>query len=134
MFAGEGKGTGDGNYRQDVFQILDSPDVMAAGVVPFLQKILEWRKGSRAVTKGRMKHFIPQQGVYVYFRQYGDEKVIVVVNGTSKRVDIDLSQYMEELHGYALGIDVITDKKMQLETESFTIKSNGVLILNLEQL
>ena len=132
MFAGDGKGTGDGNYRQDAFQILDSPDVMAAGVVPFLRKILEWRKGSRAVTKGRMKHFIPQQGVYVYFRQYGDEKVMVVVNGTSKRVDIDLSQYMEELDGYALGIDVITDKKMRLDTLSFRVKSNDVLILNLE--
>ena len=132
MFAGDGKGTGDGNYRQDAFQILDSPDVMAAGVVPFLRKILEWRKGSKAVTKGRMKHFIPQQGVYVYFRQYGDEKVMVVVNGTSKRVDIDLSQYMEELDGYALGIDVITNKKMRLDTLSFRVKSNDVLILNLE--
>lgn len=131
MFAGDGKGTGDGNYRQDAFQILDSPDVMAAGVVPFLRKILEWRKGSRAVTKGRMKHFIPQQGVYVYFRQYGDEKVMVVVNGTSKRVDIDLSQYVEELDGYTLGIDVITDKKMRLDTPSFRVKSNNVLILNL---
>ena len=132
MFAGDGKGTGDGNYRQDAFQILESPDVMAAGVVPFLRKILEWRKGSKAVTKGRMKHFIPQQGVYVYFRQYGDEKVMVVVNGTSKRVDIDLSQYMEELDGYALGIDVITNKKMRLDTLSFRVKSNDVLILNLE--
>ena len=132
MFAGDGKGTGDGNYRQDAFQILNSSDVMASGVVPFLRKILEWRKGSMAVTKGGMKHFIPQKGVYMYFRQYGDEKVMVVVNVTSKRTYIDLSQYMEELDGYAWGIDVITDKKMRLDTESFTIKSNGVLILNLE--
>lgn len=79
-----------------------------------------------------MKHFIPQQGVYVYFRQYEEEKVMIVVNGTSKRVDIDLSQYMEELDGYALGIDVITDKKMRLDTLSFRVKSNDVLILNLE--
>ena len=79
-----------------------------------------------------MKHFIPQQGVYVYFRQYEEEKVMIVVNGTSKRVDIDLSQYMEELDGYALGIDVITDKKMRLDTLSFRVKSNDVLILSLE--
>ena len=104
----------DGNYRQDAFQILNSSDVMASGVVPFLRKILEWRKGSRAVTKGSMKHFIPQKGVYVYFRQYEDEKVMVVVNVASKRMDIDLSQYMEELDGYKSGTDIITERKMRL--------------------
>lgn len=132
MFSGDGKGTEDGNYRQDAFQILNSSDVMASGVVPFLRKILEWRKGSRAVTKGSMKHFIPQKGVYVYFRQYEDEKVIVVVNVASKRMDIDLSQYMEELDGYKSGTDIITERKMRLDTMSLAIKSNDVLILNLE--
>ena len=132
MFAGDGNGTGDGNYRQDAFQILNSSEVMSLGTVPFLQKILEWRKDSRAVTKGSMKHFIPQKGVYVYFRQYECEKVMVVVNGASKRTNIDLSQYMEELEGYTLGIDIITDKKIRLDTMSFTVKSNDILILNLE--
>lgn len=132
MFAGDGKGTGDGNYRQDAFQNLNSSDVMALGIVPFLRKILEWRKESRAVTKGGMKHFIPQKGVYVYFRQYEDEKVMVVVNRTSKRTDIGLLRYMEELGGYKSGTDIITDKRVRLDTVSLAIKSNDVLILNLE--
>lgn len=132
MFAGDGKGTGDGNYRQDAFQILNSSEVMSSGIVPFLRKILEWRKGSRAVTKGSMKHFIPQKGVYVYFRQYENEKMMVVVNVASKRIDIDLSRYVEELDGYKSGTDVITDKRIRLDTVFLTIKSNDVLILNLE--
>lgn len=34
----------------------------------YMQKLLKWRKGNEVIAKGKMKHFVPQNGVYVYAR------------------------------------------------------------------
>lgn len=76
-----------------------------------MKKLLCWRKTSKPIAYGSMKHFIPQNGIYVYFRIYEDEKVMVISNGLSKSSILDLGHYREELNGYEYGIDVETGKK-----------------------
>ena len=39
----------------------------------FTKQLLNWRKNSLAVTKGTLTHYLPQNGVYVYFRKYKNE-------------------------------------------------------------
>ena len=34
----------------------------------FLRTLLKWRKGNDIIAKGKMKHFMVNQGVYVYER------------------------------------------------------------------
>ena len=46
----------------------------------FMKKLLRWRQKTPAVHQGALTHFLPQDGVYVYFRHDGDEKVMVVLN------------------------------------------------------
>ena len=92
--------------------------------------MLNWRKTSLAVSLGTMKHFVPQNGVYVICRQYGAEKVLVVVNNLNKKNSLSLSHYKEELTGYSRGIDIITGEIFELN-DSLNIKDNGILILNL---
>ena len=46
----------------------------------WMKKILNWRKGSSVVHFGKMMHYEPLNGVYVYFRYDDDNTVMVVMN------------------------------------------------------
>lgn len=128
-----GKGKGDGERREDTFIQLDAWDKLKnTDVVLYLHKLLQFRKNSNAVRKGTMKHFIPQNGVYVYFRQYQDEKIMVLANTTSHVCSLLLMQFSEELSEYRFGVDVITGIKCSLNDNEIKIKKNSVLILKIQ--
>jgi glycosidase len=46
----------------------------------FLKSLLNWRKSSKPVHDGQTVHFAPQQNVYVYLREYGNDQVLVILN------------------------------------------------------
>ncbi len=129
MISNDGKRMGDGSYRVDTFEQIKCKATNE--VSTFIKAILNWRKKSRAIEKGSMKHFVPQNGVYVYFRTCEEEKIMVISNGLSKLSHIDFAKYKEELNGYTSGVDIITNKHINFNTHRFEIRQNEILILNL---
>jgi hypothetical protein len=63
-----------------------------------------------------MKHYVPQNGVYVYERYLNDKSIVVFMNGTSKEVTIDLNRYDESLKGKSSGFDVLTNQQIQFHS------------------
>lgn len=94
----------------------------------FLQKLLTWRKGNKAISQGTLKHFVPQNGVYVYERAYDGKSVVVLLNGSDKAQTIDLTRYKEILPKTAAN-DLISGKEVEL-TNSLTLDKRAVLVLN----
>ena len=130
MVSGDGKNTGDGSFRMDTFDYIRHQHTNE--ISDFMRSILQWRKSSKAIAYGSMKHFVPQNGVYVYFRSYEDEKIMVLSNNYSKSSVVELNRYEEELAKYKYGIDVITGKMVDLVVGKMTIKKNEILILLLK--
>ena len=64
----------------------------------FIKTLANFRKTSTAFS-GKMVHFIPQDGVYVYFRINGGDKVMVVINSTNSDKTLDMSRFAECLKG-----------------------------------
>lgn len=132
MFSGDGKGKGDGHFRMDAFEALDVYEKWSKDDVwSYFKKLLHWRNNSRAITKGKMKHFIPRNGVYVYFREYEKEKVMVISNNTSRKATINMFHYEEDIRDYQLGIDILLGTKHNLCENNWTINGNQTLILEL---
>lgn len=96
----------------------------------YMQKLLKWRKGNEVIAKGKMKHFVPQNGVYVYTRNLNGKQVVVIMNGNAKESVLPLDRYDEILKGYASGKDVITGKVVSLQKE-LTLGAKDVLVLEL---
>ena len=94
----------------------------------YMQKLLKWRKGNEVIAKGKMKHFVPQNGVYVYTRNLNGKQVVVIMNGNAKESVLPLDRYDEILKGYASGKDVITGKVVSLQKE-LTLGAKDVLVL-----
>lgn len=116
---------GDGNVRKDMpggFPGDSVNNFLASGRTPlqneaydFLRKLLRWRKSSRAIAQGKMLHFMPTNGLYVYkrFTPQGDE-AIVMMNGTDGTLkDVDMSRYVEAVAPGTRYVDIITGETLE---------------------
>jgi len=79
----------------------------------FMQKLLKWRQGNEILAKGKMKHYVPQNGVYVYERYLNDKSIVVFMNGTSKEASIDLGRYTESINNRKTANDIISGQQIQ---------------------
>lgn len=105
----------------------------ADSVFRFMNQLLQWRKTSNAVTKGRFLHFLPDSNVYTYFRTYNQEKVMVVVNGNDKQTEADFSRFTEILPVGGLQMrEVISGQSMLVEPKKTKIPAKGIWILELK--
>jgi neopullulanase len=96
-------------------------------IFSYLQKLLNWRKGNVAVTQGGLKHFIPENGIYVYFRKAGDQTVMVVINRNEQEKLIKMDRFVECTLGYTSGFDVVYGRLVSLGQEiSFPARSATV--------
>jgi glycosidase len=74
----------------------------------FFKKILNWRKSNEVIHKGKLMHFGPVDGVYVYFRYSAKGKVMVIVNKNASAVDLSLDRFAEILPSGAHVRDVLS--------------------------
>ena len=74
----------------------------------FFKKILNWRKSNEVIHTGKLLHFGPADGVYVYFRYSAKGKVMVIVNKNTSSVDLALDRFAEILPAGAKVRDVLS--------------------------
>ncbi len=121
------KEQGDGHIRLDVpggwpgdgtnLFTKEGRDDLQNEAFDFLSKLLHWRKDNEVIAKGKMKHFVPQDGVYVYERYLDGKSILVFMNGTSKEANIDLLRYKESIKENKAAKEFISDQKVDLENE-----------------
>lgn len=116
---------GDGNVRKDVpggFPGDTVNNFTESGRTPlqneaygFLRTLLQWRKTSEAVAKGKMVHFMPTNGLYVYKRFIpGGDEVVILMNGTDGPLsDVDMSRYVEAVAPGARYVDILTGETVE---------------------
>ncbi|MCM1291532.1 MAG: glycoside hydrolase family 13 protein [Bacteroides sp.] len=80
----------------------------------YISKILRWRKNSNAIANGNMKHFMPTNGIYLYQRSAGDDKAVVMLNGTDERLDIDMTRYEELITRGSKWKDILTGEIIEI--------------------
>lgn len=94
----------------------------------FLRKLLHWRKGNDVIAKGQMKHFAPQNGVYVYERYLDNKSVVVFMNGTSKETKIELGRYSESLNDTSVAKDFISGHNIEFN-ETLTLQPRQIILI-----
>ena len=72
-----------------------------------LRLLLHWRKNNQVIVNGKLKHYIPEDGVYVYFRYTNDAAVMVILNNNNKEKTIRTDRFAENLDGYHTGSDIL---------------------------
>ena len=121
---------GDGNVRRDVpggFLGDKTDEFTRAGrsamqneAYDYMSNLLQWRKTSEAARRGAMKHFSPNNGLYLYKRYTDDaaEQVVVAMNGTDSPIEVDMSRYAETIVPGSKWRNVLTGEVITLVPEN----------------
>ena len=80
---------------------------------------------------GKLIHYPVTNGIYVYFRTYRKDKLMVIMNNKENKEMLNLDIYRETFKDKKNGVDVISGTKYNL-FEDLLINSKTTLILNLE--
>jgi glycosidase len=98
----------------------------------FTKQLLMLRRDHRALSLGSLIHFNPIREVYAYFRIFGNERILVIINNSNERQAVDLAplQYqlmeMSELLDLRNGhtTDIIPTMTVEIDA-----KDSGIFLL-----
>jgi glycosidase len=97
----------------------------------FTAQLFNWRKSNDAVHFGKMKHYIPENNVYVYFRYTDSKNVMAVINNNKESKTFPTNRFQESILNYKTGVDVFSGKSIDLKND-ITIEGKSVLLLELK--
>ena len=99
-------------------------------VQELVRKLANFRKGSSALKTGRLMHYVPEEGLYVYFRYHGAQTVMCVMNTSADSRVVDFSKYAERVKGFSSARNVITGESVRTDANT-SIKGVEMWILEL---
>lgn len=95
-----------------------------------LKKLAQFRKSSSAITRGKLMQFVPEDGVYVYFRYDAQQTVMCVMNTKAAGKNLHLNRFSERLSPFTKGIDIPTGEQYSLR-DHLDLPPMSMLVLNL---
>ena len=93
----------------------------------FLKKVLNYRKTSEAIHKGKTVHFAPENGIYVLARIYDNETVLAILNKNQNQASLSLDRFKElglsgkEVRNIITGARFIVDKELILSEKGIVL-------------
>ena len=98
----------------------------------FMRRLLNWRKTNNAVQWGELTQYLPENGVYVYFRHFEEETVMILLNNISENKEVVLSRFEKDLAGYTTGESVLTSQSFD-NLDKLIVPAKSGLIIELER-
>jgi neopullulanase len=98
----------------------------------YVRKLATYRKNNEVLQTGKMMQFVPQDGVYVYFRYNADKTVMMLMNGEEKEVTVSTARFAERTSGYSQAVNVATDEVLA-DLSQIKIPAKTTLILELKK-
>jgi len=74
-----------------------------------VQKLAHYRKSCPALQTGKMTRYLPQDGIYVYFRHDENKTVMVILSQNEQPKAILTKRFVEQLQGFSSGKNVLDD-------------------------
>ncbi len=121
-----------GGWQGDVLNAFTGAGLSdsAKGVQTLIKTLANYRKTSPALTKGKMMHFIPKDGLYVYFRYTDAQTVMCIMNTSDKEKPVHFSDYVERTKGFTNGINVLSQQQV---SPDFTMPAQRMWIVELKK-
>jgi len=98
----------------------------------FVKTLANYRRNNEVLQTGKLTQFIPQDGLYVYFR-YNDKKTVMVAMNCSEEENVlEVDRFHERLWAFTSGKDVMSGEKVML-TEDPTLEPFSVMVVEFEK-
>jgi glycosidase len=97
----------------------------------YIGKIANWRKTSEAIHSGKLIHFVPEDGIYVYFRITDGESVMVILNKNKTEKALPTDRFAEVMAGFNSGKEIISGQRIDNLNE-IKVPSLSAMIIELK--
>jgi len=94
----------------------------------WLSRLLHWRQHNEIICHGRQIQFIPYKGLYVIARQWQNETVMLILNGTDHFALFPIKRYNEVIGNACKAVDVLSRHTIDLSAD-IQMKPRQTLIL-----
>lgn len=98
----------------------------------YVAKIQNWRKNKPVIHSGKLMHFVPEDGIYVYFRYNADEVVMIILNKNETEKKVATKRFSEITKGHQKGKEIITSKDISKLSE-INIPAKTAMIIELQK-
>jgi len=97
----------------------------------YLKTLLNYRKKNPVLQNGKMKQFIPENGIYVNFRYNSEKMIMIIANNSQENKELQLGRFAEMLARKTMGTEITNSKTYSLETP-VSIPAKTVQILEIK--
>lgn len=102
-----------------------------AEVYAWTRRLGTFRQQSSALRTGKLMQYVPEQGVYVYFRYDDRQTVMCIMNSEDTPATLDTKRFDERLKGFTRAREVTTDQQLDIHMP-ITIPAKYVMVLELQ--
>ena len=96
----------------------------------WFRNLAKFRLQSSAIKTGSMMQYVPEDGVYVYFRYDDKQTVMCVMNTSNKAISLDLNRFKERVKGATSGFEPATGKTIPIR-ESIGVDAHYMLVMEI---
>jgi glycosidase len=97
----------------------------------YTRKLLQWRRTAPAIRDGKLTHYVPTDGIYVYFRHDAAQNIMVILNNGDEARTIDTKRFQESIGSATTGKDVLSDQAHELG-RGVAVPARSATILDLQ--
>jgi len=97
----------------------------------YFRTILNWRKNQPVIHTGKLKHYPPENGMYVYFRYNDTESVMVILNKNDESKELDTAHFAESLLGFTSGRDILSGNEIN-DLSKIEVPGASAMIIELK--
>ena len=98
-----------GGWAGDKTNYFTTRPGQAGEAFEYVSKLANYRKTHLVLSSGKLMQFIPQDGVYTYFRYNdGGECVMIIANNTKEEKKVDGARFAERTTGFSSGVEVVS--------------------------
>ncbi len=92
-----------GGWKGDSLNKFEASGRTAAenDVFNYVRTLANFRKQSSAIKSGKMMQYVPEDGVYVYFRYDDKQTVLCIMNTSDKAIETTAAKFAERTNGFS---------------------------------
>ncbi|WP_423147739.1 glycoside hydrolase family 13 protein [Rubrolithibacter danxiaensis] len=98
----------------------------------YFRTLANYRKDNEVLQTGKLMQYVPENGIYVYFRYNNVKTVMVIVNTNDKEENVKTSRFEERLSGYNKALNVLSGEKLN-SVETVSIPAKTALVFELQK-
>jgi len=98
----------------------------------YIKTLANYRKNTTALQNGKTMQYVPEEGIFVYFRYDNQKTVMVIYNGNDEAKKLKLDRFKERTKGFS-GAKEITNGMILKDFGSLDLSAKTTLVFELSK-